>query len=118
MNNLDFLFEGIEAAGAAFAKVPVGQALLRSDTAVPELLEMLNALAAAPIEDLLLPPEFNGHLYALHILSEMREKEAHLPLLRLCLKAQSGAPELFGRFLEDDYLERALAATCDGRDLS
>lgn len=64
-----------------FPQEAVEAAVERREEIVPELLRILDEVTEDP--EALLDPDFMGHLYALHLLAQLREPAAYPRLLRL-----------------------------------
>jgi hypothetical protein len=103
----------IEYPTGQFEQDAVQAAILHGDAIVPTLIDILMECAERG-SGFFRETEYTGHLYALYILSELREPEAHLPLIQLCTLPPRLIDVIFGDAFLDIELERALAATADG----
>ena len=85
----------------------------QGDKIVPPLIEILEN-AAERNSRFFKETAYTGHLYAIHILAQLRAPEAHIPLLQFCSVPPRLVETIFGEEFLENELERALAATADG----
>jgi hypothetical protein len=109
--NMNEILTRLEYGNGEFELEVFCEAIRRSAEIAPAMLQILENIAAD--YELPLPEQYTGHFYAIHILTELCETEAHIPLLQLCLLPERRLNALFGNIL-DGEMDRALAATCGG----
>ena len=106
------IIEKLTHHARAFPRLAVTEAVAQREDITPELLRVLedtasNAEAIASQED------YMGHIYAMYLLAQFREKRAYQPLVNLVTADFRHVDRMLGDVLTED-LGRVLASVCDG----
>ncbi len=106
--NVETILQHIERRGRSFPKEALREAAARGDEIVPALLAILERALAAPDD---VPEDYNGHLFAMVLLAQLREERALDPLLRIARLPSDTLEDLMGDVLTEDF-SSILASVC------
>ena len=112
MNAIEILGR-IKSASEEFESEAVDEAILHPEEITQPLLDILE-IAVEDYIEIALRPDCTAHLYAIHILTELHETDAHPTLLELCRLPPEVLDSILGEDFIDGRLSRALAATSGG----
>lgn len=98
--------------GGAFPHQAVAEAVAQREDITPELLRLLED-TASNIEAAAHQEHYMGHIYAMYLLSQFRDRRAYQPLVSLVTAEWKHVDSLLGDILTED-LGRMLASVCDG----
>jgi hypothetical protein len=102
----------LETCKGVFPVQAVHAAVEQREAITPELLKILEAVADNPTE-FALKERYKGHLFALFLLAQFREKRAYLPIIKLFSAPGETPYDLVGEVINES-LPRIIASVYDG----
>ena len=106
------IIAAFEAQDDGYRRAEMDEAVALRDEIVPALLELLDRVVQDPWS-FAADEEYQGHLYAVELLSFFRESRAHPIILRLFSLPRDLVDDLFGDVITED-LPMILFNTCGG----
>lgn len=98
--------------GGASPHQAMTEAIAQREDVTPELLRLLKDAASHP-EATANQADYLGHIFAMYLLAQFREKRAYQPLVNLVTADFRHVDRMLGDVLTED-LGRMLASVCDG----
>ena len=96
-----------------FPRAALEEAIARREEITPELLRIVEEVAARPTEIFEQKPDYMAHEYAVFLLAQFREKRAHRAIVKMASYPEALPERLLGDTVTED-LNSILAGTCGG----